>query len=455
MRDLRHLISWLPAVRRDEAERLLRSVERGRLRLLRAAGQSRLDRWQALLAGRAGNLPDNFVVDAHLENTTVDLGADDQLEDLAGRLWWTGERVEVQGATARLNGSRLPQLDLRVDGVQHLFASDTAARTVMDGAEPLAGLQTLWRTTQSDSDAERPLDLRLSFDHLEHPMFFWPLAQAEAHVQTIDDGVEIAIERARWAGVPIRGTANWVFDPEERVEAQFSAFPTPESSPPRPSGDQWAAGRFEVGAIESDEWRQDRATGVFHASGDRVDVREIEIALAPRGTLNATGQLDLSEREEVPVSVDFVIEAGDLSQLTRTVGLPQELTTGTLNAWGKLDATLRDDRTLAQSIDGTISLEARDGTIRQAIPAVVAIALASAAVNPSHLATRRASIASPPSSRWRTASSALRPSPSTGQTCVRSLPAASGSAKNRTPSTWTWCSTSFARSTSSSTRFRW
>ena len=35
IRDLRHLVSWLPAVRRDEAERLLASVERGRLRLLR------------------------------------------------------------------------------------------------------------------------------------------------------------------------------------------------------------------------------------------------------------------------------------------------------------------------------------------------------------------------------------------------------------------------------------
>lgn len=382
VRDLRHLISWLPEVRRDEAQRLLQSVERGRLRLLRAAGQSRLDRWQSLLAGRTGNLPHNFVVDAYLENTTVDAGADDKLEGLSGRLWWTGERVEVQGATARLNGTPLPRLDLKVEGVHHLFASDASARTVMDGAEPLAGLQTLWRTTHTEGEAGSPLDLRLHLDHLEHPMFFWPLAQAEAHVQTIEDGVEIAIERARWAGVPIRGTATWVFEPSERVEAQFSAFPTPASGAPRPRGDTWAKGSFEVGPIESKSWRQDRASGVFAARGDRIDVRELEIALAPRGTLEASGRLDLSERDAVPLSVDFVIEAADLSQLTSNVGLPPELTTGTLNAWGKLDATLRDEESIARSLNGTLSIDARNGTIRQAIPAVAAVALASAAVNP-------------------------------------------------------------------------
>ncbi len=382
VRDLRHLISWLPAVRRDEAERLLRSIRGGRLRLLRAAGQSYLDRWQALLAGRTRNMPENFVVDAHLENATVDAGSDDRIEGLSGRLFWTGDRVEVQGATARLNDSRLPILDLKVEGVSHLFASDQAARALMDGAEPLAGLQTLWRHTQSEGDSDPPLDLRLTLDHLEHPMFFWPLARAEAHVVTIDDGVRISLERARWAGVPVRGQADWVFEPDERVQAQLSAFPAPDESLERAEGAAWVSGRFEVGAIASERWQQDRAVGSFRATGNRIDVSGIEIGLAPRGTASAKGHLDLSRRDVVPLNVDFVIEEGDLSTLSSTVGLPRELTTGTLDAWGKLDLELRDDVSLAQSLVGKIALEARDGTIRQALPAVVAIALASEAVNP-------------------------------------------------------------------------
>lgn len=380
--DLRHLVSWLPAVRRDEAERLLASVERGRLRLLRIAGRAALDHWQAFLAGRTAQLPEHFVVDAHLEDTTVRVGNDDHLEDFSGRLWWTGDRVEIQEAQAFLNGTPLPRLDLTVDGVGHLLATDREARTLRDGAKPLVGLRTLWRATHRRRGSSRQLDVRLEVDHLDHPMFFWPVAQADARVQTIEHGVTIAIEHGRWAGVPVRGTATWLFEPEERVIAEFTAFPAPNAPLERETHEAWSSGRFEVGPIASDAWSQRRATGTFSASGGQIAVHDLEIELLPRGRAIASGQLDLSERDAVPVDATFEIEGGDMSRLSGSIGLPRELASGTLSARGALSTTLRSDTSLLTELDGTLEVDARDGWIQQEIPAVMALALASAAVNP-------------------------------------------------------------------------
>ncbi|MBW2269566.1 MAG: hypothetical protein JRH16_13405 [Deltaproteobacteria bacterium] len=382
VRDLRYLVSWLPAVRRDEAERLLASIESGRLRLLRTAGNASLDRWQAFLAGRTAQLPAHFVVDAHLEDATLRVGEGDRMEDFSGRLWWTDDRVEIRDARALLNGKPLPQLDLSIDGVGHLFASNREARTMRDGAQPLVGLGTLWRATHREPGGSRQLDVRLELDHLEHPMFFWPVAQAEARVQSVEHGVSIAIERGRWAGVPVRGAATWLFEPEERVEAAFTAFPAPNEPLERNTSESWAAGRFEVGPIASDRWSQKRAGGVFRAHGGQVDVRELEIELSPKGRALASGQLDLSQPDAVPVDVAFEIEEGDLAQLGDSVGLPRDLASGTLSAQGSLSTLLRSDVSLSTSLDGTLAIDLRDGWIRQEIPAVAALALASAAVNP-------------------------------------------------------------------------
>ena len=109
---------------------------------------------------------------------------------------------------------------------------------------------------------------------------------------------------------------------------------------------------------------------------------DTEIQLAPHGTARATGHLDLSNVDHVPASVEFEIRDGDLAQLGAGFGLPPDLATGTLQAGGALAASLRAETSLAQELSGTLDLEASDGTIQQAIPAVVALALASASVNP-------------------------------------------------------------------------
>jgi hypothetical protein len=382
--EVRHLIGWLPEIRREEAEAIVGPLEVGHVRLLRTGGTASFSGWQAFLAGRTNELPVDFVVDADLADATLRVGETDRIEKLSGRLWWTGDRLEIRGARAQLNGSPLPGLDLSVEGISNLFASDPEARRLSPGAEPLVGLRPLWQALGRDTGeaSGARTSLQLEIERLDHPMFFWPIENTAARVEPVEGGVRIEISVGRWAGVPIQGEAHWLFEPDERVRASFSAEPptrVPASSSP---AGVWARGRFEVGPLHEGPWPQEGARGEFHAEASTVRLGDVEVQLAPTGRLQATGGVDLSQPDLVPFDLSFAIEDGDVTTLAGLVGLPRELATGRLDAAGSLAGSLDPGSPLSAGLSGLLEIRARDGDIHQAVPVVVAIALASEMFNP-------------------------------------------------------------------------
>lgn len=382
--EVRHWIGWLPEVRREDAEAVLASLEAGRL-ALRTAGTASLSAWQAFLAGRSQALPHGFVVDAHLEDTSIRVGESDRIEKLQGRLWWTGDRVEVRGATAQLNGSPLPELDLSFDGAGHLFASDPESRRLGSGARPLLGLRPLWQTLSNlpRKRGESGLtSVRVEFERLEHPMFFWPIDGAVATIEPIDGGVRVSTEGGTLAGVPVEGEGEWLFEPKERVRAHFTAGAPQRRERPDGAGPIWARGHFELGAMRQGRWRHEGARGRFEATGGELRFEETSFALAPQGELRAQGKLTLSRPDAVPFSSSFSLKNGDVRSLSPQLGLPTELATGRVDLTGELAGRFDPATPLVSTLSGTLDMELRDGNISQAVPAVVAIALASEAVNP-------------------------------------------------------------------------
>jgi hypothetical protein len=384
--EVRHLVGWLPEIRREEAQEMLAAIETGRLGRLRTGGTATLSGWQAFLAGRTRELPLNLVVDAELADTTLRVGESDRIEGLSGRLWWSGDRIEVRGVRARLNGSALPELDLSLEGVANLFASDPAARRLRSVAEPLVGLRPLWQFLLGGrEEPEGPsgaTSLRLEFERLEHPMFLWPIEATSAHIEPVEGGVRVEIPSGRLAGVPLRGEAEWQFEPSEHVRAHFTTSPPLAPAPIRTAGGPWAQGRFELGSLSDGPWRQESASGRFDASGASVRFRDARVALAPSGNANATAEIDLSQPASVPFALSFAIEDGDLSTLAGSVGLPTELATGHVNLAGSISGSLEPQVPLAGGLQGLLEFEAREGTIRKAVPAVLAVALASEMINP-------------------------------------------------------------------------
>ncbi len=387
---VRHIIGWLPEVRREEAASLLRPVRAGRMKLLRVGGDATFSAWQAFLAGRSRVLPEGWVVDAQLQDAAVLSGEDDRIEGLSGRLWWSGDHLELQGARASLNGSALPELDVALDGVTHFFAVDPARRKLVSDAEPLTGLEALWRVLGLDEEDEEPPEMRttvqLAFDRLEHPMFLWPIAKLVAAIEPIEGGVHILTRDGTWGGLPVRGDARWLFEPTERVDVRMTLERAEDEPPPEeldPDAPRaWAVGRFAVGPVDEKAWHQRSASGRFEASRGRVVFPEIRIDLDPSGRLDAYGEIDLTRPDGVPIDVSFAMTGGDVSTLASQLGLPPEVATGRADAGGRLAGWLRPDVMPLAEMDGRVGLLAVNGNIRRAVPPIVAVALASRSFNP-------------------------------------------------------------------------
>jgi hypothetical protein len=385
VREVRHAIGWLPEVERDEAESVVEVVERGRLHSLRAGGSATLSGWQDFLAGRSRTPPAEFILDATLSDTVVKVGDDDRIEDLRGRLWWSGEHAEVIDARATLNGSPLPIFDVAIDGVTNFLAGDPERRRLVSGAVPLLGLQPLWEYFRPEPGAERPetqIVLGVAIDRMHHPMFLWPIENASAVLWEKEYGLHIVTNAGTWAGIPISGELDWLFEPEEHVRVELTAS-APEPGPAVAASSRgWAKGSLIVGVQNAGPWQQLHAVSRFRAQDRLFRLEDIAIALNPQGRVDGSIELDLGLREAVPFEVSFALAGAAVEALGEQLGQPPEIGTGSVDLAGSFQGTLRPQQPLLAGLSGLLDVVAVNGTIRQAIPAVVAVALASQAFNP-------------------------------------------------------------------------
>jgi hypothetical protein len=383
--DVRHLIGWLPEVEREEAESVVEVVESGRLHSLRAGGSTTLSAWQAFLAGRTRTPPAEFFLDATLSETVVTVGDDDRLEDLQGRLWWSGDHAEVNGARATLNGSPLPVFDVAIEGVTNFLAGDPERRRLVSGGAPLLGLQPLWESFQPDPDDEA-LETRIAIglvvDRLHHPMFLWPIENISASLWDTEHGLHIVTAGGTWAGVPISGEADWLFEPEERVRVEVTASAPSPGAPGAAASRDWAKGSVVGGVWQEGPWKQQHGVSRFRARGGVFHFDDVEIALNPRGKVDASIALNLGLREEVPFDLSFALTGAEVEALGEQLGQLPEIGTGSVDLSGSFRGVLRPHGSFLEDLSGLLEVVAVDGTVRRSVPAVVAVALASRAFNP-------------------------------------------------------------------------
>ena len=380
---VRHLIGWLPEIKREEAAAVVAPLQSGRLVSLRASGGASLGGWQSFLAGRTRSMPEGFRLGAELADTVIRVGESDRIEQLSGRVEWIGSRAEAVGVTALLNDSPLPSLDLVVDGFPNFFAGDPASRQLVSGAEPLVGLGTLWRTLRPAPDGDSTdagMSIALQLDYLDHPMFLWPIRNLQLAIETESRGLHVKEVRGSWAGVPIEGTIDWLFLPDERVHVAVSAGrPSDRPALPTPH-DSWARGRFSVGPIAGERWQQSAASGEFSASADRVRIRKLAIDLEPTGVVDANARLHLSEVGAVPFQLSFDLKGGDAAAVANLFHLPPNQINGGVDLAGSFDGSLLPDTSIYAKLHGLLSVRASDGVIRKKAPPVAAISEASEAL---------------------------------------------------------------------------
>jgi hypothetical protein len=385
------LVGWLPRSLEAPARGVAEAITGGRIVRLEARGAAPLHVWGDVVSGRpTERLPRSLRVEAQVEGLGVAVGETDRLDGLAGSLTWTGDRVEVKEAVGELNGASLPAMEITVLGISELLASDAKRRLVPSGAGPLPGLVPLWEfLTPEGGPASQPAPaVRVHFDHLDHAALLWPFDDMDAFFEPFEDGIHVAIERALWAGVPLRGAIDATLRPTPAIAARFEVGPEPgEAAParrpvePEPAENlaagvlPWASGHFELGAIETGVWAQRETRGHFAAVRGELHFEGVETALDPSGTVQGSASMDLSHEDEVPWAVSAFLEGGVASLLAQA-GFA-DLATGTVAMSGGVAGSLRPGRPLFADFAGLLTVHAVDGTVRRSVPPLLAVAMAS------------------------------------------------------------------------------
>jgi hypothetical protein len=382
--ELRDLLSWLPEVRREQAEQGLKRIEQGRLAHLQVGGSATLAAWQAFLSGRSRELPKRFSLEADVAQTRLRVGDTDHLDDLSGHLRWTGERLEVTGFRALRDGKPLPVIDLELDGAQNFLAGDPERRRLRPGGESLRGLGALIDVVSGNPEQHHPpveTRIHLDVDAIDHKWLLWPVDRLTAVIAVIPNGLRIEDLKATWAGVPVVADAVFGWKPEKTATVHMTASP-PDGRPRESIGGAWARGRFEVEELATHVWSHEHGSGRFSTHAARFDFEDVEARLAPQGRAFGTASLDLAEKGSVPFRVSFKVEQGDVPSLAGQLGMSSHFATGTVDAAASLDGRLTPGVPISKQMSGLLWARAQKGEIRRVLPAVVAIALASRSFNP-------------------------------------------------------------------------
>ncbi len=220
-----------------------------------------------------------------------------------------------------------------------------------------------------------------------------PIADLWATIEPTLGGVHIITTKGTWAGAPIYGDADWIFEPEERLSMRLTAMPaaagSDDDSDPRTDAAvdsahrNWAKGRFTIDALDSESWRHQSATGTFTARDALLQFADVEIKLEPMGHLIGSGSVDLGRSEAVSAELAFQLRGGDLDELSQWMSLAEGAAVGQLDLSGEFRGELRPGTALFGDVQGQIELAARDGSLERGIPPIVSVALSSsAATNP-------------------------------------------------------------------------
>ena len=399
----RSLAGWLPRTGRERFLSLAERVRSGRLVQSELRGRATLGRWRAALAGRLAHLPEGFVLSAGLDDVAIQVDEANRLEHLSGRLSFEEDTLEIERASADLNGGPLPSLNLSFQGLSKVLASPAERRELTSGARALVGVTPLWDLLRPEPGAPRspPPRIELYLDHLTHPALLWPLRDVavELQLEPDSDGVRMQVRECHWAGVMLDGAVDWTLAPERRIDVRLVASEARTASPaleqlaedvdpPSDAAEElalehaWASGRVEVGPVSGPSWQHEGLRARFRAVGGEIRLGEVDIDLAPQGALVGRIDLDLGHPDRVPYVAQLAILDGDASALVKLFGADPEVVTGRVALGARRAGSLGPGRPLLHDTNGRLGLSARDGTLRRTVPPMLALALASGTFNP-------------------------------------------------------------------------
>jgi hypothetical protein len=326
----------------------------------------------AALAFSRRNADDELEIRLKAENgiyTAFDAG--ERLEDISGELEIRGNTLHVTHLKLRHGAYWLPELDVRIDGMNRFVHLPEAEHSVPAGAGvPLPGLTPLFRElSQGDGQPGPPLRVRLRNVDLYYPPALLPLRDARGELVQEGPRIEARLERAIIGGVPAAADVIWDGAAHAlAVDVQYQDGDVP----PRETAPHWLAASVELDELNVGGWRFADVGGRLTVIRDRAELSALHGRLAG-GPVTARGEISLAQADAAPYWLEFEGSGADASQLADRIDLKSEDLVGTLSGKGRLEGRLAPGEPFLAGARLATDLELRDGHIG-GLPALVAIA---------------------------------------------------------------------------------
>ncbi len=388
--DLRDLLTGMRASWLEDARVALDALDGGRVVELTARARGPVGGWDDFTSDGVAGLPQGLALRARLEDLRLRLGERDAIEQIAIDASWRGDRLVLRDVRGVRGGFALPRLDLQLDGVSHLLASNLDDRVPDSEQVQLLGLPLLLSLFQPNPDFSPPhVEVRL--ERLDHPALLWPMRSVELAVDARAGGLKGELRRATWADVPLRGTLEWSDDPMHlTAHLEAGAATVPESAPAAstalrtrqaagseaPPAGAWSVGSFEIGPMRTSVWAHERVVGRFRAAGSAITFDGVEAELTPTGRLTGVGGVDLSRADALTYHARLAAEELDADAFFEHAGLGDDRVSGRVALSAELRNRYQPGRHPFASLSGRVDLDARDGQVRHELPAVLALSLA-------------------------------------------------------------------------------
>lgn len=373
---------------------LTESVEAGKIRFLEAGGTASLERWFQLANGRSRELPAGFRFSGGIDKVLFDTGGGELIEELAVEVEWLDDRIALKNLSGLFRGKRLPVTNATFEGVSHLLRANETTQPLRRTPPPIPGVQPLLRIFEP-RDPTAPGSVRaigLAIDHLDHPIFRFPLRDLRVLVEPLRSGMQMNIREGTWGGAAIEGDVVYFSDPNAAsVNARFTLAEAPiptedhdgaQALEPAWPESRWGSGRFEMQFRPRPTLPFETATGFFRFDDAELIGQEIEVQLSPLGKAAIRTKIDLRDGDSVGLDLSFAITDASLEGMSEFVALPPDLATGTIGATGSMAGRVRPDASFIAELDGSVRIEAENGLVRLTLPLLLRLGKATAGYNP-------------------------------------------------------------------------
>jgi hypothetical protein len=371
-------LGQLPALAEAFAE-----PDRGRARA--ALGELYGGRLEQLEWIRGETRGERFEARWRIAGASLGVGAASRLDQVALEGRYDGDVLELSDVRARLDGEPLPGLELRLSGLANIQGTSELRCVEPAPASALPGRRPLARWVQGDEPGGEPSwrRLRVTAAWLEHPALLCAVERLRGEIvpDLATRGLDVTLERAIWAGAPVAGRARYRALPEESASLELAIGPPFEPSQPELRRSGWARGRFEFETRALGRWKTRDAAGDFLARGSRLLLDDVALRLDPGPALHGSVDLELGQADRVPFEVRAEVREGTLQDVYAAGGWSDHAT-GSLVGSARIRGGLRPGHAALGEAQGSVSLHARQGVIRQPFRLFLAVAMASETLNP-------------------------------------------------------------------------